>query len=112
MAEYRVTDPRTRATCVFVACSKEDAAWEFVDSGFAPDLDGVEVEQITQRTTLLLRDDRHGMTATCERDTTATGRERRYTLDIWDGKSTTRMHVARTLLKQVLRTGTTITARV
>jgi len=60
-----------------------------------------------RRTTLVLCDENTGVTATCER----TGRDH-YRLEICDGQSTNAATVNRTVLRQVLRSGTTIQARI
>lgn len=112
MAQYRITDPRSGNSIVCEAEHEGAALDQFMQAGYAPDEDGVTAEPLPRRTTLVLWDERHGLTATCERDESITGRGRRYILEIFDGKSVEYMKIDRTLLKQVLRTGTTIKARV
>lgn len=109
MNRYMIADGRTGKQIECIAEHEGAALDQFMQAGYAPDEDGITAERLP-RTMLVLEDDRRGVIATCVRDTAFKGR--RYVLDIFDGTSSCSTNVDRTLLKQVLRSGAKITARI
>lgn len=111
MNRYMIADGRTGKQIECIAEHEGAALDQFMQAGYAPDEDGITAERLP-RTTLIIWDERHGLTATCQRDESIKGRGRRYIVEIYDGKSVEYMKMDRTLLKQVLRSGAKITARI